>query len=344
MTTNGVYTSQVAKSSTKHPPCPYPAKTPQALEWALGRMYREVQFNLRSHLTEWRQGWNGGTWWGKWEPMTTRAAAHIRDDIRIYHNLTFGQVAFDDCLESILYEHESDPLLDYFRSLDEPVGRNILPGVLQTCMKVDKRYEDLARWASVNMFLGVVCRTFTPGTKLDEICILVGPGGIGKSTFPAMAVPQHIPGLYGSGLDLSGTPLRMVEAIQGKAVCEVSEMVGAGDADLARIKDFISRTDDAAVRLSYRHNPEPLPRRCVIMGTADRDRFLPPDKNHRRFVPIMLTKGHASKVRRYMDKNRERLWSEAVAMYHKGKTAHLPEALKGKAEWAVGRAQWEKVV
>ena len=299
---------------------------------------------MRSHLTEWRQGWNDGTWWGKWEPMTTRAAAHIRNDIQIYHNLTFGQVAFADCLEAILYGLESDPLLEYFRSLEEPTGRNILPNVLQTCMNVDKRYEDLARWASVNMFLGVVCRTFKPGTKMDEICVLVGPGGIGKSTFPAMAVPQHIPGLYGSGLDLSGTPLRMVEALQGKAIVEISEMVGAGDADMARIKDFISRTDDGAVRLSFRHDPEPLPRRCIIMGTADRARFLPPDKNHRRFVPIVLGRGDARKVRRYLDKNRDRLWAEAVSLCHKGKMAHLPERLKGKAEWAVDMAQWSKRV
>ncbi len=200
-----VYTSAVQKSS---PTCPYPPKTPQALEWAFGRMSREVQFNVRSHNTEWRQGWHceDGEVWDAWETMTTRAAAHIRSEIQMYLNLTFGQNAFADSLEALLYGQESDPLLDYFESLPEPTGRNILPNALATCMNVTEGYEELARWASQYMFLGVVWRTFKPGTKLDEIPILVGPGGIGKSTFPSMAVPPKIPGLYGSGLELSPNP------------------------------------------------------------------------------------------------------------------------------------------
>ena len=134
----------------------------------------------------------------------------------------------------------------------------------------------------------------------------------------------------------------MVEALQSKAIVEISEMVGAGEADLARIKDFISRQSDAAIRLAYRRNPEPMPRRCIMVGTADRKRFLPPDNNHRRFVPVVLGRGDARKVRRYMAKNRERLWSEAVSLYRRGVMAHLPERLKGRAEEAVGMAQWSK--
>ena len=190
------------------------------------------------------------------------------------------------------------------------------------------------------MFLGVVWRTFKPGTKLDEIPILVGPGGIGKSTVPAMAVPQDIPGLYGSGLELNANAKTMVEALQGKAICEISEMVGAGTAEMSRIKDYISRTDDGAIRLSFRRDPEPMPRRCVIVGTADRERFLPPDNNLRRFVPIVLRQGDARKVRRYLNKNRERLWGEAVSMYRQGTTAHLPDRLKGKAYEVVCEAVW----
>ena len=41
-----------------------------------------------------------------------------------------------------------------------------------------------------------------------------------------------------------------------------------------------------------------------------------------------------------MDKNRERLWIEAVGLYRKRVTAHLPDNLKGQAEAMVKRAQW----
>ena len=274
----------------------------------------------------------------KWEILTQRSMANIRDLISTHCGLTFGREAFTDALDAVLYHHESDPLLDYFKSLPEVTGRNLLPRTLSTCMNVAKGYEGLAAWASTYMFLGVVWRTFEPGTKLDEIPVLAGGGGIGKSTFPAMAVPQQIPGLYGSGVDLSSTPQRMVESILGKAICEISEMTGAGTGDMARIKDFISRTNDYGVRLCFRRNTEPLPRRCILMGTTDRYVFLPPDDNLRRFVPILLDKGDARRVRTYMAKNRDRLWAEAVVLYRDRVPAHLPPKLKALAEWSVREA------
>ena len=340
-----VYTNGVSKSSKT---CPYPPKTPAALEWALDKMSIEVRLNLRSHHSEWRTGqWvlpddnpfeDEERQWDSWKLLTSRAKAHLRNEIHKQHNLTFGRDALEDALEAVLFEQEIDPLKDYFQSLPAVTGRNILPKMLSTCMNVKEGYEKLAEWASVYIFLGVVWRTFEPGTKLDEIPILVGPGGIGKSTLPAMAVPQDIPGLYGSGLELNANGKIMVEALQGKAICEISEMVGASTGDMARIKDFISRIDDAAVRLSYRRDPESMPRRCIMVGTADRERFLPQDNNLRRFVPIVLLEGNARKVRTYMAKNRERLWSEAVALYDQGQHAYLPTKLKDMAYWAVREA------
>ena len=334
---NKVYTKTVAKSS---PTCPYPPKTPQALEWSLGHMTREVQFNLRSHDTEWRQGWHSesGEVWDAWETMTTRAAAHIRSEILRYYNLTFSQVVFADCLEALLYSRETDPLKDYLEGLPKPQGRNILPYALATCMNVTDGYEELARWASVYMFLGVVWRCYEPGTKLDEIPILVGPGGIGKSTLPALAVPQDIPRLYGSGLELNGTTQRMVESILGRAIVEIDEMAGVNAGDMSRIKAFLSRLSDDGTRLAFKHTTEPLPRRCVMLGTADRDQFLPYDPNLRRFVPILLNKGDVRRVRTYMAKYRDRLWAEAVVLYRDRVPAHLPPKLKERAEVAVREA------
>ena len=345
--TTQAYTNVVKKASET---CPYSPKTPQALEWTLDRLGIGMRYNVRSHATEWRRGgysisadgpFDDPVWvWHEWEILTQRGMSHIRNLINIHHKVNYGRDAFTDTLDAMLYHLEIDPLLGYFESLPKVTGRNILPKALSTCMNVTEGYEGLAEWASVYMFLGVVWRTFKPGTKLDEIPILVGPGAIGKSTFPALAVPQHIPGLYTSGLELNANAKTKVEALQGKALLEISEMIGAQASEMGKIKDYISRTDDGAIRLSFRRDPEPMPRRCVLMGTADRAHFLPPDNNHRRFVPVVLGRGDARKVRRYMDKNRERLWCEAVAMYRNNIPAHLPESLKDRALEAVQAAVW----
>ena len=342
--------------------CPYDPKTADALKWALHVMGLKVRLNDRSHQAEWQQGeWTTDpdleyaddededdedskrVWQMKeWEPLTDEAKRYLRDQMLKEVNVRFGRDNLEDALGATLFHLHTDPLLEYFRSLPKPDGRNILHKALAQCMKVDPEYKELAEWASTYLFLGVVWRTFEPGTKLDEIPVLTGSGGIGKSTFPAMAVPQDIPNLYGSGLDLGSTPQRQVESILGKAIVEISEMVGAGHGDMNKIKDFISRTNDYGVRLVYAHNTEPLPRRCIMLGTSDKDQFLPPDENHRRFVPIRLERGDARKVRSYLTKNRDRLWGEAVGLYRNNVKAHLPDNLKGLAEKMVKRAQWER--
>ena len=107
-------------------------------------------------------------------------------------------------------------------------------------------------------------------------------------------------------------------------------MQGARRADLESLKAFLSRTDDGSTRLAYRHNPEPMPRRCIIVGTADRPDPLPDDPNLRRFVPITLTGGNAARVMEFMDKCRDQLWAEGLYLYERGQDARLPDELKGK--------------
>ena len=356
--TTVVYTNGDTKSN------PFEPRTADAFKWALRRMGLRVRLNDRSHMAEWQQRgeWvvdpdyefdedeidaddpdNEKIWQDReWEPLTDEAKQYLRDEMQKQTNTKFGRDNLEDALGATLFHQHVDPLLEYFKSLPPPDGRNILHKTIAHCMQVDPEYKALAEWASTYLFLGVVWRTFEPGTKLDEIPVLSGAGGIGKSTLPAMAVPQDIPGLFGSGLDLSSTPQKMVESILGKAICEISEMVGAKTGDMNRIKDFISRTDDHGVRLVWRRNTEPLPRRCIMIGTADKRQFLPPDDNHRRFVPIVLNKGDARRVRTYLEKNRPRLWIEAVGLYRNRQKAHLPDNLKGLAEKMVERAQWDK--
>ena len=318
------------KGPLKDNECPYLPKTAAALEWALARLGVEIRQNMRRYTVDWRKD-------GEWVQMNGRAAARFRSDIesnfvvdsyRGCMPLAFGRDLFNDALDSLLFDKEVDPFLEYLDSLPEPTGRRKLSGSLAYCFDVAAGYEDLAAWASQTIFLGAVWRAYEPGTVLDEIPILVGSGGIGKTTFLRLAVPQNIPGLYGSGLDLDGDAKAKVESLQGKVICEIADMMGATAGDANKIKDFISRTDDGSVRLAYRRDPEPCPRRCVLVGTADRSKFLRPDKNPRRFVPIGLDGGKVYKVIRYMESHRDRLWAEAIELYTKGVPPRLPDELK----------------
>ena len=205
---------------------PYPPKTADTLRWALFiKMDMELRANTRSQQFEWRTGEEvddlsnpfSGKWqWNAWQPLTQGAKARLRGQMQKQLNVKFSREALNDVLDDLLFDLEVDPLKEYLEGLPTPTGRNILPKMLSTCMNVMDGYKELAEWASVYMFLGVVWRCYEPGTKLDEIPILVGPGGIGKSTLPAMAVPQDIPRLCGSGLELNSTTQKMLNPPKAK--------------------------------------------------------------------------------------------------------------------------------
>lgn len=75
-------------------------------------------------------------------------------------------------------------------------------------------------WGSLFLFLGSVQRTFDPACKLDELPILVGTQGIGKSTFLCLSLPDEFQEAYFTdSLRFGASDQQMVEALQGKERC-----------------------------------------------------------------------------------------------------------------------------
>ena len=191
--------------------------------------------------------------------------------------------------------------------------------------------DELLQWASRSVLLAAVVRTDAPGEKHDEMVVLVGPQGIGKSTAWAWLLPPapDRPRWFSDGLSFHDDQKRQVEALQGKVLVEASEMTGSTKAEVEIIKKFLSRTDDS-VRLTYRRDPSPLLRRCVIVGTTNDPRCLPNDPSGlRRFVPVHCTAGDPTAVRVFLDEYRDQLWAEAChRMRGEKEPAYLPDKLK----------------
>ena len=147
---------------------------------------------------------------------------------------------------------------------------------------------------------------------LAEMPVLVGAQDIGKSALlRSLFLPEHST-WFNDGLHLAADPKVRAEALQGRVIVEVSEMAGSTRADLESLKDFVSKQDDGGIRLAFRRNPEPTPRRCIIVGTTNRLDSLPNDPSgNRRFIPITL-KPATQAVEDYLDEHRDQLWAEAI--------------------------------
>ena len=310
----------------------FPRRDKDALERGLSIMGVALRYNVRRQRAEIKNGTHS------WCDLTDRSAGHLRTELerrfryqtaRDTAPLNFGENTWAVCVNSMLHDNEIDPFKTWIEALPMWDGIERVRHWIDDCFEVDPQGDrDLIAWASQFVFLGPVWRTFLPGTKLDESVVLSGNGGIGKSTALRLALPKNIEGLFGDGLHLAAREQDRAEALQGKVIVEASEMAGSSRAELESLKSFLTRTDDGTVRLAYRRNPEPSPRRCVIIGTTNVADPLPNDPSgNRRFVVIRLKSGDVRHVVQYLEGNREQLWAEAVALYRQGVEAWLPREL-----------------
>ena len=315
-------------------PRPVVAYSVAGLSRALDHLRLAVRFNIRSKVEEIRHGGE------RWERISGGDRDVLRADL--FESASFparGKDADDrparwainelrSHVGALAHRQRVDPFLDWVRTLPAWDRTPRIDTWLSTVLPVAAVDPEYLTWCSRSVLLAAVQRAECPGLKHDHVVVLVGPQGALKSTVWRLLFPDSDQAeWFSDGLDLREERKGMTEAVQGRVIVEVSELV-TRRADLERVKAWVRQVDDGAVRLAYRTDPEPSPRRFVIVATSNGDDCLPDDPTGNRTFSPLRVGGEADgpAVYQWMGATRDQLWAEAWA--RRDEQAWMPKGME----------------
>jgi predicted P-loop ATPase len=166
--------------------------------------------------------------------------------------------------------------------------------------------------AGRNFWLSMMARVFQPGCQVDNMVVLEGTQGKGKSS-----ALQVIGGeWYAAQHESAMNPRAFAEVLQGKMLVEIEEMDAFSRAETNSVKKAVSVRSDR-FRPSGAHGyAKDHPRRCIFAGSTNRDDWNKDETGARRFWPVRCTTVEID----LLERQRGLYFAEAVARFKAGET------------------------
>ena len=171
-------------------------------------------------------------------------------------------------------------------------------------------------------------RVHYPGIKFDNMIVLNGAQGIGKSTLISTLGGEW----FSDSLALSDmNDKTAAEKLQGYWILEIGELAGMKKADIDKVKAFISRQDDK-YRASFGRRVTPHPRQCVFFGTTNSENgYLRDITGNRRFWNVKVTGQGKCKPWEMTAELVQQIWAEVAEIARSGEKLYLDADLEAYA-------------
>ena len=171
-------------------------------------------------------------------------------------------------------------------------------------------------------------RVHDPGIKFDNMIVLNGAQGIGKSTLISSLGGEW----FSDSLALSDmNDKTAAEKLQGYWILEIGELAGMRKADIDKVKAFISRQDDK-YRASFGRRVTPHPRQCVFFGTTNSENgYLRDITGNRRFWNVKVTGQGKCKPWEMTAEVVRQIWAEVAEIARSGEKLYLDADLEAYA-------------
>lgn len=220
------------------------------------------------------------------------------------------QDVFRSAFNEILYNNRYNPCIDYLESLqwDE------IPRV-ETLFIDWLGVEDTAmhRRMTKLWFIAAVKRIIEPGCKFDNVIILQGGQGIGKTL-----MIKRLAGEFGNSNDINIDDVKQcVEIMNNSWIINFDEMSGLNKKDMNKLKSFLGRESDTC-RLAYDRFAQTYKRHCIFISNTNDEYFLRDysDSAERRFWVLRCLSTDKTKVFNFFNQEEvNNIWAEAYKLY-----------------------------
>lgn len=247
-------------------------------------------------------------------------------DIAGFENNTKIQNA----IKEIAYNNSYHPVKQYLESLEwDGVPR---VETMFTTFLSAKDCELYHVYAKLFM-IAAIKRVYKPGCKFDNMLVLQGEQGNGKSTFcEKLAVNDK---WYNDNIIIADRDKDSLLYMQDAWIVIMDELDAWNKADTNAAKGFMSKRSDK-FRAPYAQNSEEHPRHCVFIGNTNDETFLKDSTaiTERRYW-VIKTEGNwetsRDKIKLMTPEMINQLWAEAMVMYKENEDIELvipPELYK----------------
>lgn len=224
-----------------------------------------------------------------------------------------------DAVKTVALDNMINPAQDYFSKLQWD-GKNRLDKFLEYyfCANPDKTQpEDNPEYLSVigkKWMVAAVKRVFEAGCKFDNMLVIEGDQGIGKSRALRMLCTfgkDEERAYFTDSIRFSEiSKPDTVQKMWGCLVVEIAELSGLSKSDVNSVKNWITNQEDMA-RLPYDRLVQKFKRQCVFAGTTNNYDYLTDTTGNRRF---WCFKSHDIDFDE-LERDRDQLWAEAYELY-----------------------------
>ena len=199
---------------------------------------------------------------GEWDDLKEARACN---DIEYELGLT-GVGKVHNALMQIFDTHKYDPVKDYLNGLKWD-GKERIDTLFIDLLQADD--TELNRMMTRKWFTAAVKRAVIPGCKFDNILILKGAQGVGKST-----ICEKLSRGFYSTVSLDEISNKdIIDKMNKSWICIIDELDTFSKKEMTTVKTFLSTSIDTA-RLAYGKYTKQYKRHCIFIGSTNEDTFL----------------------------------------------------------------------